>query len=110
MKNTNNYTYAELQAMFEEAKELAKEKVVDTLIVHSSRRSPMVASEIAEKSGVPMGTAINWIVQGTLDKYARSRGAKIGVRKDTTATTYVNPLNPSDTVTIKREHNIYWAE
>ena len=110
MKNTNNYTYAELQAMLEEAKGLAKEAVVDVIIANSSARNPMVASEIAERAGVPMGTAINWMVQGTLDPWFRRRRKTLRIEKDKTATTYVNPLNPNDTVTLNREHNIYWAE
>lgn len=116
------YTYAELKKMMEEAKEDAKIAIVNVLAERTDRNHRMSASEIASAAGVPLGTVVNWFAPW--DTWGMSRGQYECSVSDVAAksrlkvcrehmkeyTTYVNPLNPDDTVRLARERYMYWVE
>ena len=106
------YTYAELKAMFEEGKKDAKKAIVALLIQSNEMLS---AREIAERIGVPVMTVSNWLSQNSGSEikyylYSIDNRFHLYSENKTVETTYVNPLNPSDTFIKKDTHRVYWVK
>lgn len=104
------YSYTELKAMFEVSKIEAKQQVVALLV---QAVEPLTAKQLADALNLPVMTISNWLATtDEIEKYVRELNRNLLLRKSVKyySTTYVNPADPSDTVTIKKKNNIYWVE
>lgn len=104
------YSYTELKTMFENGKVEAKQQVVALLV---QAVEPLTAKQLADALNLPVMTISNWLVNShEIEKYLNELNRNLRLRCNVKyfGTTYVNPENPSDTVTIKKKNNIYWVE
>lgn len=104
------YSYTELKEMFEISKIETKQQVVALLV---QAVEPLTAKQLAEALNLPVMTVSNWLVNsGEIEKYIYKLNKNFHLRKDVKyySTEYVNPADPSDTVTIRKKNNIYWVE
>ena len=117
-----NYTYSELKAMFETSKIELYKKIVATLV---QADHPMTAREIANATGCSDRTVTNLLAKhlhrydhtkeyvyewSSVGEFARPLDLRIYAQKKDFPTTYINPLDPSDILTIHKECYVYWVE
>lgn len=106
------YSYDELKVMLNESKENAK-KAIAALLIQSDKK--FTAAEISAMVGVSTAAVSNWLSQRDgyeIEKFVRSINHYYRLRCDeeTTTTIYINPENPSDTISVKKTRLIYWVQ
>ena len=103
-------TYHELRMELEGMKQTVREAIIAVLV---QAPAPMTAKEIAAHlNGVTTNEVAAYLAANSNQFQNACWGLKVRINstKHPFSKTYVNPADPTDTVTVTREVRQYWAE